>query len=85
MQALLAKHARRAGMSDFALPSSSAPAATGPAAGGALSITSKWRVASQGVADYQVGTAIRLPGYPPQAWPTTRWTSGLGLGTTYFG
>ena len=79
---MLAKHARRAGMSDFALPSSGAPAAKGPAAGGALSATSKWRVASKGVADYQVDTAIRLPGYPPpQAWPTSRWTSGLGLGT----
>ena len=79
---MLAKHARRAGMSDFALPSSGAPAATGPAAGGALSATSKWRVASKGVADYQVDTAIRLPGYPPpQAWPTSRRTRGLGLGT----
>ena len=79
---MLAKHARRAGMSDFALPSSGAPAAKGPAAGGALSATSKWRVASKGVADYQVDTAIRLPGYPPpQAWPTSTWTSGLGLGT----
>ena len=65
MQALLAKHARRAGMSDFSLPSSGAPAAKGPAAGGALSATSKWRVASKGVADYQVDTRIRLPGYPP--------------------
>ena len=62
---MLAKHARRAGMSDFALPSSGAPAAKGPAAGGALSATSKWRVASKGVADYQVDTRIRLPGYPP--------------------
>jgi len=62
---LLAKHARRAGMSRFSLPSSGAPAAKGPAAGGALAATSKWRVASKGVADYQVHTRIRLPGYPP--------------------
>ena len=62
---MLAKHARRAGMSDFALPSSSAPAATGPAAGGALSITSKWRVASKGVADYQVGTQLGSLVIPP--------------------
>ena len=56
---MLTKHARRAGMSDFSLPSSGAPAATGPAAGGALSATSKWRVASKGVADYQVDKRVR--------------------------
>mgnify|MGYP004178262861 CR=1 FL=1 len=49
VQALLTKHARRAGMADFAVPSSS-----GPAAGGALGGASKWRLASKGVADYQV-------------------------------
>lgn len=54
VQALLTKHARRAGMADFAVPSSGAAGPSGPAAGGALGGASKWRIASKGVADYQV-------------------------------
>jgi hypothetical protein len=56
VQALLTKHAKRAGMADFALASSAgAPRRSGPAAGGALGGASKWRLASKGVDDYQVG------------------------------